>query len=154
MNAPNEKPANARFEHITVSPATVNIGERGAHLRRLQHAPYLGSELIDDRLRRSRGCDQRSPSVGLEVPGAGLNQGRHVLQLLEPLASPDREGANAAAADVLVRGKDVVEHGFNLAADQVLQCRRAALVGDVLDVDAMERLEELHRQLRRRSDAG
>jgi len=80
---------------------------------------------------------------------AGLGDRRHVGQVDQALARRHREQAQLAGLDRRLRRQQVDEHDLDLAAEQVLQRRRAALVGDVHQIDAGQGFEQLGRQVHR-----
>ena len=66
----------------------------------------------------------------------------------------DGQRAQLAALDVRQRGDQIAEHHRHLPAQQIVHGRCAALVGDVLGVEAALLLEQFHAQVAKAAGAG
>ena len=115
-----------------------------------QHAVQLGHHLG----RRAGGRHQAAPEIRVVPRQPGFGEGRHVGQCRIALRPGDGERAYLARLDVRQQHHLAFEDRLHLAADQVVDRRRATLVRHVQQVDAGGRLEKLGGKMRRRAAAG
>ena len=110
-------------------------------------------QLCHDRGRRPGRRQQAEPRCGFVARHAGFGDCRHVGQCRRALRRGDGQGAQLAGFDVADRRRHIVEHDRDVVAQQVIDGRRTALVGHVLDVDAGHLLEQFAGQVDRRAAA-
>src|SRR5262245_26152930 len=119
----------------------------GGELRRdvwcLERGDQHGGELGERVRRRPRGSDDAEECRCLEIPVAGLDEGRHVGQRLDALARGDSERPELAGAQLFHDLVVVGEHGGDVATDERGDGGRAARIGHVGEVDAGGMLEHL-----------
>jgi hypothetical protein len=109
------------------------------------HAIKNGSRSL---LRRK----QAVPRHGAKVAEARLLHGRHVgQQWLAPEAG-DRQGAQLAGPHVASEQPGRTEHRSHLAGQQILQRRRAAAIGHMMQFHAGAGLQHLDRKMRHRAE--
>ena len=123
-------------------------------IRQGEDAIDLGVELRDHVLRRGGRGDHAEPNRHLVAGHTGLVDSGYVAHRRRAPGGGDRQGAQAASLDVLDHIGNVVEHGLYLATDQVGHGWRAALVGNMGEIDPCHHLEQFHRQVVGRAVAG
>ncbi len=114
----------------------------------------LGAEPGLHVLRRGRGHHQALPGVGLDVREAELPGGGNVGQLRHALGRHGQQRHHLAGLHGAHAAGQVEHHQRDLAAHEVLQRGRAALVGHVQHGHAGLALEQLVRQVMRAAGAG
>src|SRR5436190_1443162 len=92
-------------------------------------------DLRDELRGHLRRGDRADPITELEARVAELCERRHLRQQSRTGAACDRERLQPAGPDQRQRGDQSIEHQRHLAADDILQRRRRALVGDMQQVD-------------------
>jgi len=103
---------------------------------------------LRDRARQSGRSDHSVPVVREHLRIAGLGSGRYLRQGRCPLAAGDDERAQLPGADMREQHGHVEHAELHLAAKQVVDRGRRALVGHVQRVDACLDLEQLHGKVR------
>ncbi|MPZ43164.1 MAG: phosphatase PAP2 family protein [Betaproteobacteria bacterium] len=110
-------------------------------------------DLVDNGARHAGWCHHRLKCLGL-VTLECLAYGRHIGHRVQPLRRANRERLHLAAFDVRRRRNGGGEQHRHAAADHIRNGGRNAFVRNMGHVDAGHALEELRRQVRRRSRAG
>ena len=113
----------------------------------------LGVDPVDRRARRAGRREQAEPWPALDPGHAKLGEGRHVRHRGLALGRRDRQRPHAAGGELLLGQRHDVEHDLDVAGDEILQRRRGAPIVHVLDVEIVELLELLARQMARAAEA-
>src|SRR3954463_14165564 len=111
-----------------------------------------GGGAVDDWLRRAGRREVAVPGAGGEA-GIGLGNRGNVRKLRRALGARDAEHADVAALRMLDQLGGVAEVHLHLAAYQIGDCLRAALVRDVRHIEPGARQEERGGEMRDRARA-
>jgi hypothetical protein len=129
------------------------VGEACPHAVIGEALVRLAIEPLDDLDGRAFRRAEPHPALR-RVAQHGLAHARHIRQRRPARPNSDAENPQSPRSDVLDRRRDRIEHEVDMPGEQIGECRRAAAIRHMEQIDPSHRFEQLAVKMRRAADAG